>query len=347
MEYYSSSDQGFLEELMALKTHDPFWESTTLHPKPDFIFNNENGWGGFDSLNQNPLITNNHLPHFYNHVQTSLHQDFSSSFPLIYHDDHDHDHSMNSLTTKTETHPLIPTHDYELADLDYYPFSMPEDFDPFCKTEPVQAPQQQTDLGRKGKVKKIDGQPSKNLMAERRRRKRLNDRLSMLRSVVPKISKMDRTSILGDTIDYMKELIERINNLQEEIEVGPDEQQQQQQQFSCIFSKDELKPNEASSSSSSSTSFMIRNSPKFDVESSSNKETRIEICCAPKPGLLLSTVKTLEALDLEIQHCVISCFNDFAFKASCSQELEQSGIMSSEDIKQALFRNAGYGGRCL
>ncbi|KAL4333254.1 hypothetical protein GQ457_07G005200 [Hibiscus cannabinus] len=44
--------------------------------------------------------------------------------------------------------------------------------------------------GKVGKANKLQGQPSKNLMAERRRRKRLNDRLSMLRSIVPKISKV-------------------------------------------------------------------------------------------------------------------------------------------------------------
>lgn len=208
---------------------------------------------------------------------------------------------------------------------------------PNCKLEPIQSgemPVFHMGLGaeKKKRVKKVDGQPSKNLMAERRRRKRLNDRLSMLRSVVPKISKMDRTSILGDTIDYMKELLERINNLQEEIH-----EVDSSNQFNLMSIFKDVKPNEV----------LIRNSPKFDVERRSNMDTRIEISCVGKPGLLLSTVSTLEALGLEIQQCVISCFSDFAMQATCSEELEQRVILSSEDVKEALFRNAGYGGRCL
>ncbi|XLS66233.1 hypothetical protein HN51_026207, partial [Arachis hypogaea] len=59
------------------------------------------------------------------------------------------------------------------------------------------------------------------LMAKRRCRKKLNDRLYMLWSVVPKISKMDRTSILGDAIHYLRELLQRNNDLHNERESTP------------------------------------------------------------------------------------------------------------------------------
>ncbi|XP_073106162.1 transcription factor BHLH3-like [Elaeis guineensis] len=121
-----------------------------------------------------------------------------------------------------------------------------------CKVEmgpPAEAP---VVLGMGGcsdrKKRRAEGLQSKNLMAERRRRKRLNDRLSMLRSIVPKISKMDRTSILSDTIDYMKELLERIKGLQEEIEVGSE-----QPNLLGIFK--ELNPND----------ILVRNSPKVST----------------------------------------------------------------------------------
>lgn len=58
----------------------------------------------------------------------------------------------------------------------------------------------------------------KNITAEHRRKTKLNNRLYMLHSVVPKISKMDRASILGDVIEYLKELLEHINDLHTKLE---------------------------------------------------------------------------------------------------------------------------------
>ncbi|KAL9250974.1 Transcription factor bHLH93-like protein [Drosera capensis] len=213
--------------------------------------------------------------------------------------------------------------DHGLCCLDFVPESCIV-ANPMVETDPAVSISSGVTQRRKSKAK-VEGQPSKNLMAERRRRKRLNDRLSMLRSVVPKISKMDRTSILGDTIDYMKELLEKINTLQEQIDDGGSNRLN----VMNIFKDAKLDDNQ------------VRTSPKFVVERG-NEDTRVEISCVGKPGLLLSTIDTLEELGLEIQQCVISCFNDFSLQASCSER----ELITSEDIKQALFHKAGYGGRC-
>ncbi|KAJ0450405.1 putative transcription factor bHLH family [Helianthus annuus] len=182
------------------------------------------------------------------------------------------------------------------------------------KDDKIHEEKQAVNGEKKSKSKKVEGQPSKNLMAERRRRKRLNDRLSMLRSIVPRISKMDRTSILGDTIEYMKELMEKVSILKGQ-DVGTDSN-------SLNLIVNEAKP---------------RNLPKRR-----NTETHVQICCSTNPGLLLSTVNALQVLGLDIQNCVMSSFGDFTFQASCSEAPDHM-MTSSEEIKQILTRNAGYG----
>nr|XP_016511999.1 PREDICTED: transcription factor bHLH93-like [Nicotiana tabacum] len=333
MEYYS--DNGFLlDELLALRSDS--WETYSLPMEINDLYNN--GWN-YECFGENPVAiplscttptsTTTTTSSFEEYSNFPFDQSLSNSLVSEFCSTQLGDELSPLELTNSSNNWLDTPFTSHLQDLEVGNFG--------CKLErtesAVTAPTFNIIGGlcpeKKVNKKKLNGQPSKNLMAERRRRKRLNDRLSMLRSVVPKISKMDRTSIVGDTIDYTKELLEKINNLQEEMELGPN-----QLSLTSIFKNE--KPIE----------IFIRNSPKFDVERR-NIDTRVEITCAGKSDLLLSTLTTLDALGLETQQCVISCFSDFAMQASCSQEMEQRGLTNAEDIKQALFRNAGYAGKCL
>nr|BCU83570.1 basic helix-loop-helix transcription factor [Dianthus caryophyllus]BCU83571.1 basic helix-loop-helix transcription factor [Dianthus sp.] len=67
---------------------------------------------------------------------------------------------------------------------------------------------------RKEELCKQDALNTNHVLAERRRREKVNERFSTLRSLIPSVSKADKISILDDTIAYLKELERRVEDLE-------------------------------------------------------------------------------------------------------------------------------------
>ncbi|KAF1862071.1 hypothetical protein Lal_00026588 [Lupinus albus] len=68
-----------------------------------------------------------------------------------------------------------------------------------------------TTLGKRSAARTYD-----HIIAERKRREKLSQSLIALAALIPDLKKVDKASVLGNAIKYIKELKERVSNLEEE-----------------------------------------------------------------------------------------------------------------------------------
>nr|WIE96171.1 basic helix-loop-helix transcription factor [Loropetalum chinense var. rubrum] len=176
------------------------------------------------------------------------------------------------------------------------------------------------DIGRMGKRR--GGKLTKHFATERQRRDHLNGKFKALRSLVPNPSKIDRASIVGDAIGYIKELLRTTNELKilvEKKRCGRErnKRQKMEEDGAGDVENPSLKAVKEESgeqcyNGSLRSSWLQRKSKDTEVDVRIiDDEVTIKLVQRKKINCLLFVSRTLDELQLDLQHVAGGHIGDF------------------------------------
>ncbi|KAH7442752.1 hypothetical protein KP509_03G102500 [Ceratopteris richardii] len=167
------------------------------------------------------------------------------------------------------------------------------------------------------------GNSHDHIMAERKRREKLSQRFIALSAIVPGLKKMDKASVLGDAIKYVKQLQERLKCLEEQVP----------RTVSVAVQKSE----HDTSSSSNSRKDLSSHGQQPDIEVRMiDKNVLIRVHCEKRKGLLIKSLVELEKLQLSIINANVLLFSETTLDLTFTAQVEEGHEVTAEDIVKAL-----------
>ncbi|KAL5099111.1 hypothetical protein RYX36_003438 [Vicia faba] len=176
-----------------------------------------------------------------------------------------------------------------------------------------------------------------HVLAERKRREKLTRSFIALSAILPGLKKMDKASVLGDAITYMKKLQKRLHTLEEQAEDNRKTGSAIQVKRSVIFTD---KHDDDGSSNSKNNQIL----PEIEVRVS-RKDVLIKIQCEKHSGRAsTSTVLgKLENLNLTVQSSNLLPFGNNIVDLTIVAQMNEENCVTAKDllgsIRQALIIN--------
>ncbi|KAJ7952684.1 Transcription factor bHLH18 [Quillaja saponaria] len=175
-----------------------------------------------------------------------------------------------------------------------------------------------------------------HVMAERKRREKLSQRFIALSAIVPGLKKMDKASVLGDAINYMKQLQERVNSLEQQVATKTVE--------SVVFvNRSHLYTDDDISSSDENFDDGSNQLPLPEIEARvSNKNVLIRIYCEKHIGSVSTILTEIEKLHLIVHNSCALPFGTTTLDITIVAQMDEKYSMTTKDLvrnlKQALLQ---------
>ncbi|CAL5369313.1 unnamed protein product [Camellia sinensis] len=180
------------------------------------------------------------------------------------------------------------------------------------------------------------------VMAERKRRENLSQRFIALSAIVPGLKKatvndgpsMDKASVLGDAIKYLKHLQERVKLLEEQINKKSEE--------SVVFvKKSQLCAEDDTSSCDENFHGHFKETlPEIEARIS-EKSVLIRIHCEKQKGFAVKLLSEIERLNLSVVNSSFLPFGQYAMDITVVAQMDDQFHMTVKDLvrnlRSALF----------